>query len=1196
MLTRLLLSILTCLLLSYSAMAVDFYWVGGSGKWSEYNLHWATSSGGSSFHVQVPTNQDNVFFDNNSGFAPGNNTLTIDQTIVYCQTMDWTGVTDNPKVVSFLSSNVIKIFGSLKLNAAMNWAYTGYVSFEATTPGHTIASAGKTFTGGSVTFNGTGGSWTLVDSLTVTDYIYHNAGTLTTNNQNVSSAGYSHQATNTRALYLGSSLFKINPKPLSIPNSVANNWYITPTNFTFNAGTSTILFVGTVKGGFSSSTLTYYKIESRNTGGLIMYLTGGLYHEVDLKTNTSINGNTTTSPIFEQLTFAGGKTYELDGIIKISSTGALTANGTCALPINIKSSSNGITAFINKSSGVVSVNYVYLQDLQATGVATFNAVNSLAISNVTNWNIVNPTAKNLYWIGGKGNWSDVAHWSTSSGGSANATCIPSLVDNVFFDANSGFSSGNNTVTMDLQQTLCNNMTWTNVSNTPLLKGGTEATSWIIRGSLAFSQGMLFDFTGNVFFSGPANAKTIQSANKVFKGDLVNFSGVGSTYTLLDSLSGTSNTVLSLQSGTFNTGGYNINAGGFKNNVDAYLSSTRKLMLNQSRVIITGYNPGWTMIDYNFTLDAGTSTIIFNTAVAITIGTYPYYNMIASNYLAFFGPAKFHKLILSGNATIDQNNTYDSLVLTPGKTYTFSEGSIQTILNGTLVANGTCSNPILLKGSGPCQFKKTSGTISANYLIIKDVSASGGAAFIGNNSYANETVTGWTINLLTARSLYWVGGGGDWFNASHWSTSSGGPGGACIPLPVDDVFFNSQSGFTTSSKTVTAASRPIYCHDMDWTGSTNNPIFSTSVDVEFTGSVTFIAAMTNNPQPGNYTFSSKTTEDITTGNQKFPRIYFTGPGTWNLSGTLNCFGISAGIILYNGTLKSNNYPINVEFISSAGSSNRKIQLGSSQVTIKGSRISLIGTNLTFDAGTSVITFPSSTPTYTYYEMTGNSDGLAFYNVIFPDPTKLATISGNNSFNRLRLSGPGTLSGNNQFDTLSLAPGRSYKFYSNTTQTIKPNGLLDAMGTPGFPVELLSNTPGSTVFISKASGVVCLDYLFLKDIHAKGGATFYAGANGANVSNNSGWLFSACSITGIENGNKEQLEVFPVPAHDRFELSHAPSDKFSLEIIDGLGHSIRHLELEGSIHTIDVAGLPAGLYSLILTTNNSKVYEVRKIMLY
>jgi hypothetical protein len=133
----------------------------------------------------------------------------------------------------------------------------------------------------------------------------------------------------------------------------------------------------------------------------------------------------------------------------------------------------------------------------------------------------------------------------------------------------------------------------------------------------------------------------------------------------------------------------------------------------------------------------------------------------------------------------------------------------------------------------------------------------------------------------------------------------------------------------------------------------------------------------------------------------------------------------------------------------------------------------------------------------------------------------------------LLGPGILNSNNTFDTLKLTPGRTYQFHADSTQTITSGGLLDATGTPGFPIEILSMTTGKKANISKASGTVCLDYLFLKDINATGGAQFYAGANGANVSNNSGWIFSACPATGTINSMAfAGFDIYPIPSHGSF----------------------------------------------------------------
>ncbi|WAC42524.1 hypothetical protein [Pedobacter sp. SL55] len=55
----------------------------------------------------------------------------------------------------------------------------------------------------------------------------------------------------------------------------------------------------------------------------------------------------------------------------------------------------------------------------------------------------NTKAQNTYyWFGGTGNWSDINHWSLTSGnsGAVLAPQVPTALDNVVFDDNSGFGT------------------------------------------------------------------------------------------------------------------------------------------------------------------------------------------------------------------------------------------------------------------------------------------------------------------------------------------------------------------------------------------------------------------------------------------------------------------------------------------------------------------------------------------------------------------------------------------------------------------------------------------------------------------------------------------------------------------------------------------------------------------------------------
>ncbi len=68
--------ILATLLFSTLGFSQDYYWVGDEGNWSDLT-HWATASGGNTFHTELPGPDNDVYFDENSFSMPGK-VVTID--------------------------------------------------------------------------------------------------------------------------------------------------------------------------------------------------------------------------------------------------------------------------------------------------------------------------------------------------------------------------------------------------------------------------------------------------------------------------------------------------------------------------------------------------------------------------------------------------------------------------------------------------------------------------------------------------------------------------------------------------------------------------------------------------------------------------------------------------------------------------------------------------------------------------------------------------------------------------------------------------------------------------------------------------------------------------------------------------------------------------------------------------------------
>ncbi|MEM9931631.1 MAG: hypothetical protein AAF840_17625, partial [Bacteroidota bacterium] len=178
--------------------AADYYWIGGSGNWSDIS-HWATTSGGNITHAQAPGSDDDVFFDANSFTGPGQ-TVTMNTDIIFCRDMDWSGATGNPTLTGGTSVTIM-IYGSLRLIDAMNYSMAGSVVFTGDLPDNTVDFADNT-AGLNLTFAG-GGSWQLTAPVSVDSTLFFNEGTLSTNDQAITTGYFRSDTDANRTLQLG---------------------------------------------------------------------------------------------------------------------------------------------------------------------------------------------------------------------------------------------------------------------------------------------------------------------------------------------------------------------------------------------------------------------------------------------------------------------------------------------------------------------------------------------------------------------------------------------------------------------------------------------------------------------------------------------------------------------------------------------------------------------------------------------------------------------------------------------------------------------------------------------------------------------------------------------------------------------------------------------------------------------------------
>lgn len=175
--------LLSVLVFSTKASAVDYYWVGGTGTWSDLT-HWSNSSGGTgSAYATPPQSSDDVFFDTGSGLNSGSTITITSATTSTCENMTFnTGVSGIN--ISGSSTARLDVNGSTTLEPNMNFTWEGFWYFYQSTDGslNTFTTAHNTLVNRLIRFeqpsSGTGGNFDVVNKFTQTTTAYNYAKTV----------------------------------------------------------------------------------------------------------------------------------------------------------------------------------------------------------------------------------------------------------------------------------------------------------------------------------------------------------------------------------------------------------------------------------------------------------------------------------------------------------------------------------------------------------------------------------------------------------------------------------------------------------------------------------------------------------------------------------------------------------------------------------------------------------------------------------------------------------------------------------------------------------------------------------------------------------------------------------------------------------------------------------------------------------
>ena len=698
-----------------------------------------------------------------------------------------------------------------------------------------------------------------------------------------------------------------------------------------------------------------------------------------------------------------------------------------------------------------------------------------------------------YWIGGAGTWntSSTTNWSDASGGSSGFS-VPTVADNVFFD-----QAGTYTVTMT-GALACLDITVS--AGTVTFATGTSPTL-NIRGSMSLLSGTLWTSTGAITFSSTSTGRTVTTNGVSFAPSII-FSGVGGGWTLGGAI--TIANFFTLSAGAFDTGNYNLTLSTGSGFLVTSGMSSKTLTLGSSTV--TAYAITVTAgTETSLTLDSGTSTLsLYGTGSNCYFGSKTYYDV------SFTGATAFPTILTFGNfrnlSFVAPTSEYRSIRLSGSATIT---GTL-TVSAGAITARRT----FMRSSTVGTTVTLTCNAFSGDNVDFRDITIAGAAAPITGSSLGDcKGNSG--ITFTSPKTVYWNLAAGGLWTATAWATTSiGAPADANFPLAQDTCVFSGTTASLADGNTITInttcpynvgtldmSARTTPSYDVVLSMSPNTEAFP-NFGVQVYGDLLFGTGctFTGTASRLSFAFYGRTTQLFTSaGITSAAGVIVNAPSTVVvLQDAFTCSkSATDAVTVVRGTFDANNFAVTLNGAAGgarvdSGTDTRTIAIGSGIWTISGTSPWTLTSSGATITGTGTLRFNSAS-SKTFAGGGCNYSGITVDNA----GAGALVVTGSNTI--------GTLSNSVQPTTFSFTAG--------TTQTITN---WSVSGTLGNLVTIQSATAAShTLF--KSTGTVSADYLTIsRSTATSSGATWYAGANSTDGSNNSGWVFTAPSA-GASDGS-------------------------------------------------------------------------------
>jgi hypothetical protein len=1035
--------------------AKTVYWnLAGAQNWSA--TAWAPSSGGTPDINQFPLAQDTAVFDNTGSIG----TVTVDQSW-NIGTFDASG--RSTAWTFSVGTTTPFIYGDWKFGTGISQTLTtGTLTFSKRGT-QTITSAGKDFNCNLV-IDCVTGTVQLADAMSTNSErsFTLTSGTFDAVSYNVTVGRVNISGTTQRTLKMGSGTWSVRGTGSGVVHWDAT----TTTNLTFYKGTANI-------------------IQGNNNNNARTFAGGGLSYNKFTFAGSQTNITTFTGD--NQFTeFASTKTIAFT--IALGSTtqtfGKWTITGTLG---NVVTLTGTGTSHVLAGAATSGIDYLAMGSIGFSNNSPgefYAGANSTGTAGAPVYRTAKPADSTRYWVGGTGNWSNTARWSTGSGGASGAS-VPRSHDDVVFDSLSNATAYTATVNAVIGGVRMKSLTIAGPASGNVTLAGVATIDGIHGNVTLPATGLTRTYTGAITLSGSTSGLTL-TTNGVTLASSITVNGVGCEWTLGSALNQSSN-FIQLINGVFDSANYSVTGAGF-----GISENSVTLTLGSSTCTFNNANPFYHTPSggksLNFTFNVNTSSITFS---GLTTQSWN-------------SPITFYNVTLSdtsvGTTTLSNaNETYNNLTIAAPT----SAGLRQLVLRGNVTITGTltCSagTNATMRHFVRSDTIGTTRTITAAAVSMTDVDfrdiTIAGAAAPASGTRIGDCKGNSGITFTAAANKYWnLAAGGNWGGAIGWATSSGGsPAVNNFPLAQDTCFFEAtglNSGATVTVNqsynigTINMSARTTNTMTLA-TGSTTPAIYGnwvngTGTTLTGTGAMTFAGRGSQTITSAGKTFTQDITINSFSGSVTLQDAFVSNRGNGS------SIRIDAGTFdaaTYNVTNNTNGGGVATD----ATSNIRTLAFGSGTWTLAGGISNTISANLTV-TGTGTISLTSASA------KTFAGGGISYSGIT------------------LNQGGNGTLtiSGNNTFKTISsTAAGANTINIGTTTQRITTSWT--ASGTAGNILTVQgtsASSPGTLVFTGGGQAAN-VDYLAITGVRAYNlDSTWYAGANSTN-NGSLGWYFESAT---------------------------------------------------------------------------------------